>query len=129
MFNITALYLGLNGLIFAALSINVVRLRRKLSVSLGDGGHPELNRAIRAFGNLSEYLPVFILMLGSLELKDAPAFFLHSFGILFTIARILHPLALYEKAGKYNLYCRIAGAATTWCLLVISSLWLIFTFR
>lgn len=129
MFNITAFYLGWNGLIFAVLSLNVVRLRRKLRVSLGDGGHEELSRAIRAFGNLAEYLPVFILLLGSLELKDAPGFFLHMSGILFTVARVLHAVAILGKGGRYNLKLRIAGMVTTWSLIVISSIWLIVSYR
>jgi uncharacterized membrane protein YecN with MAPEG domain len=53
-----ALWVGLHVLLLLTLSLLVVRLRQKHKVALGDEGIPELARAIRAFGNASEYIPV-----------------------------------------------------------------------
>ncbi|HCO65571.1 MAG TPA: hypothetical protein DIT60_12395, partial [Alcanivorax sp.] len=63
----TALYAALAALIILALAANVVRLRLRHGVSLGDGGRGELNRAIRAHGNAVEYTPVILILMALLE--------------------------------------------------------------
>ena len=52
-----ALWVGLHIFLLLTLSALVVRQRRRHHVELGDGGVPELERAIRAFGNAAEYAP------------------------------------------------------------------------
>jgi uncharacterized membrane protein YecN with MAPEG domain len=41
------------------------------SVALGDGGDPQLTRAVRAFGNATEYVPTGLIALGVLALVGA----------------------------------------------------------
>ena len=50
-----ALWSGLLILLMLVLSGMVVSGRRKHLVSFGDGGHPDLMAASRAFGNCAEY--------------------------------------------------------------------------
>lgn len=54
-----------------ALSINVSRLRLRHKVSLGDGGHVDLQRAVRAHGNALEQCVLFMLLLGVAEASGA----------------------------------------------------------
>ena len=61
-----ALWVGLHVLLLLILSVMVVRLRQKHRVSLGDDGIPELARAIRAFGNATEYVPAGLIALAVL---------------------------------------------------------------
>ncbi|HEY2356194.1 MAG TPA: MAPEG family protein, partial [Phenylobacterium sp.] len=49
-----ALWVGLHLLLLLVLSVLVVRQRRKHEVELGHAQIPELERAIRAFGNATE---------------------------------------------------------------------------
>ena len=56
-----ALWSGLSILLLLALSGVVVRRRQRHMVAFGDGGHPELTVASRAFGNAVEYVPVALI--------------------------------------------------------------------
>ena len=64
---ITALYTGLFILLLLALAANVVRNRLSGHVSLGDGGNPSLQKAVRAHGNATEYVPIVLIGLAVLE--------------------------------------------------------------
>ena len=75
-----ALWVGLHVLLLLTLSLLVVRLRQKHKVALGDEGIPELARAIRAFGNASEYIPVGLAAIIVLALVDAPPLAIHVVG-------------------------------------------------
>ena len=72
MLLITSVIAAALTLIFIKLSFNVIGLRRKNKVSLGSGGHEDLERAIRAQANFSEYVPIGIILLACLELNGAP---------------------------------------------------------
>ena len=77
MLLITAFFSSILALIFYKLSINVIRLRRKYKVSLGSSKkHKDLEQAIRAHGNLSEFLPIGLILLACLEVKKL-FFFVH----------------------------------------------------
>lgn len=54
---------GLLGLLAVSLTASVGRLRGKKRVSLGDGGDPELQAAIRAHGNFMEFVPLSLLLI------------------------------------------------------------------
>ena len=73
MLLITAFFSSILALIFYKLSINVIRLRRKYKVSLGSSKkHKDLEQAIRAHGNLSEFLPIGLILLACLEINHIP---------------------------------------------------------
>lgn len=87
-----ALYAGVNILLLLVLAMRVPGFRGKHKVSLGDGGNPELMRAVRAHGNATEYIPAGIAGITLLALLDpaAPIWLLHASGLSLTIGRILH---------------------------------------
>ena len=70
MLIITALYASLLALIILWLSYNVVNFRRKKLVDLGDGGHDEGIRHIRAQQNTLEYIPLAILLMAIYEINN-----------------------------------------------------------
>lgn len=93
-------------LLAAALALQQLRLafgiigqRRGKRVSLGDGGDETLLRASRAFGNLTEYAPIMLVLLACLELNLAPTWFVALLALPFLAGRILHPIGLIGEAG------------------------------
>ena len=50
---ITPLYVALAAIILLALTIRVIRLRRRLAIGLGTGGDAELEKAVRCHGNFT----------------------------------------------------------------------------
>ncbi len=110
---ITGLYAALIALLVVALAARVVRLRMRLRIGIGDGGHPELGRAIRAHGNLIEHAPLLLLLLLIAELSHAlPAGGLHAAGLVILLGRALHAFGLSRSAGTSP--GRFLGTVLTW---------------
>lgn len=97
---ITALYASFCALLIVKLSMNVVALRRKHHVALGDGGHADLQAAIRIHGNAIEYIPISLILMALLELSGGPWWLLHPAGIALLTSRILHAAALKNSDIK-----------------------------
>jgi uncharacterized protein len=123
---ITALYAGVYALLLLALAARVSLLRNKLKVSLGDGGHSELTRAIRVHGNSVEWtLPMLVLLMVA-ELNHANPTLLHACGIAFLLARIAHAIGLSRAAGESP--GRLLGTSVSWIVIAVLALWDIATF-
>ncbi|MGG7567309.1 MAPEG family protein [Rhodovulum sp. DZ06] len=118
-----ALYAGLCTLLVMALAIRVVRLRRALGVSLGDGGQDPLNRAVRAHGNAVETIPLTLGLITLAALAGAPAVAIHALGLLLLVGRALHALCFMKDAMPLNL--RVAGMACTFAAQGVAALGLI----
>lgn len=101
---------ALNGLILLLLTINVSRIRMKHQISLGDGGNKRLNRAIRTHANGVEQVPMFLLLVLSLEFLKASSDLLGAIVILFTISRVFHAIGML--GGPF--ICRRVGAGVTY---------------
>jgi hypothetical protein len=95
---ITALYGALNALLTVGLSMNVSRLRGKYQVFRGDGGHAELQSAIRAPGNNVEHVPLALLLLLIAELCGGSSVALHVFGGALLFARLAHSYGLMRAS-------------------------------
>lgn len=96
MLTITALAASALTLIFIRLSLGVIRLRRSNKVSLGSGGHEDLERAIRAQGNFAEYVPFGLILIACLELNGAPWWLVCVPAITLIIGRVIHALGITE---------------------------------
>src|ERR1700680_1537548 len=68
----TAAYLAVLALLYATLSIEVVRLRRKNLAGFGDADNAQLRSAIRAHAHFAEYVPIIALMVMALEISGLP---------------------------------------------------------
>jgi hypothetical protein len=97
---ISGLYGSLSALLIVILSLNVIKLRQRHRVRLGDGGHDDLQAAIRAQGNAVEYIPVTLILLLLLELSGGHWALLHLSGITLVIARTMHAKAIQHNAIK-----------------------------
>ena len=71
----------------------------------------DLERAIRGHGNLTEYAPLFLILMLTLELSDASVTLLYMSGIIFTLGRLMHGIAF--SFMKKNVFLRIGGMSLT----------------
>ena len=114
MLLITAFFSSILALIFYKLSINVIRLRRKYKVSLGSPKkHKDLEQAIRAHGNLSEFLPIGLILLACLEINHLPKIVVFMCGLFFLIGRYLHATSFLKE--EINSSCN--NGKVTFCIL------------
>lgn len=116
---ISVLYIGLNTLLIFALAMYVVVLRYRHKVGLGDGGVPELLRAIRAHANALEYVPLTLLMMLGLELNSVSDIHIHTIGLVLLIGRMLHAWGLISSSGTSP--GRFLGTLSTWGIFIYSA--------
>ncbi|MHC8507949.1 MAG: MAPEG family protein [Rhodospirillales bacterium] len=108
------------GLMLAALSLHVIRLRYRERVSLGDGGSPDLLRAIRAQANFAEHAPLTLVLLMILEINRAEAAVLYGLGAALVLGRCLHAFGV-SRTGAHFLW-RTVGMILTFAALIGASL-------
>jgi uncharacterized membrane protein YecN with MAPEG domain len=120
---VTVLYGALLALFYVFLSINVSRNRGEAGVFLEQGKTlPEaLYLANRAHGNASEYIPFAVLLLLLMELSHASYLWLHIFGGVLLIARVLHAVGVLRKVTPLQ----ITGISLTWLTLLVQAIWLL----
>jgi len=94
---ITGLYAALGAALIVWLSLRVIGLRRKHRVATGDGGNEELQIAIGTHANATQYLPIALILLLTLELAGAVAWLVHVFGAVLLAGRIIHARALPRR--------------------------------
>ena len=81
-------------LLLVVLSLRIISVRRGEQVSLGSGDNKTLERRIRAQGNLVEYGPMGLILIGLAELQAANTFLLGIVAAAFVMGRLLHGYAL-----------------------------------
>jgi len=119
-----ALWAGLHIILLLVLSLLVVRQRQLHKVVLGDEGVPELARAIRAFGNATEYVPTAVAGLAVLAVVGASPLAIHLAGLLMFSGRVLHAVGLSQSGGTS--VPRATGIVLTWVAYIFLSATLMF---
>jgi uncharacterized membrane protein YecN with MAPEG domain len=119
--SVTAAYLAVLALLYAGLSLQVVRLRRKFRVAFGDGGNAELRNAIRAHSHFAEYVPIIALMVAMLEIAGSPTMRVHMLMGALLIARLLHPLGMYAKPLTTQFQIGRVGGMVITTIVMISA--------
>jgi uncharacterized protein len=76
--------------------------------------------AVRAQGNLIEYLPTALILLLLLEIMGFSPHILHLLGLLLVAARILHVYGINEPSGAS--LSRKIGTRMTWAQITLASL-------
>jgi len=82
------------GLLLLVLTVEVVKARGVSGQSLGDGGDMPLTCSIRAQANLTEFAPLFIILVFVGELQNGNSYILGALAATFMIARLAHGYAL-----------------------------------
>ncbi len=117
--SITAAYLAVLALIYAALAIRVVQLRRRNRAGFGDADNAQLRSAIRAHAHFAEYVPIIALMAAMLEISGLPAISVHGLMGALLVARLLHPFGMYAKPGTLQFRVgRIWGMTITMIVMI-----------
>jgi hypothetical protein len=121
--SITAGYLAVLALIYAALAINVVRQRRQNRAAFGDAGNPALRSAIRAHAHFAEYVPIIVLMVAMLEMSGLAAWRVHLLMAALLVSRLLHPFGMYATGSSTLAFRigRVAGVTLTLLVLIASA--------
>ena len=115
---ITSLYTSLIVIILIILSIRVIAVRGnpmfKFFTFEQDDSNT-LDRVIRGHSNLIEYAPLFLILLYFFE-KDFSSIYVHTYGLIFIIGRLMHGFCF--AFTKQNMFLRVGGTVLTLgCLL------------
>lgn len=119
MLPVTALYAGLLGLGFVWLSTRVIKARRVYHVALGTGQHRLVERAMRAHGNFSEYVPFALILLGLCEINGLPAWALHVLGVLLIAGRVPHAHGIAQEPEVFR--WRVLGTSLSFTMIVVAA--------
>ena len=109
---ITLLYASLLGLLQVTLAYKVGSSRLKTKTLLGDGNQSEVLQKVRAHGNLTEYVPIFLILLALIEMQGVALWKIHVLGSLFFLARIAQSYGMYISTESTP--PRLIGILVTW---------------
>jgi uncharacterized membrane protein YecN with MAPEG domain len=113
--NVVPYYAAVLGASFLALSVNVIRGRRRYEVALGSGGVSDLERGIRVHGNFVEYAPFTLLLLGLAELRGLWPIALHVLCVCLAAGRLLHAWGVSKSVENFTFrapgFTALGGAA------------------
>jgi uncharacterized membrane protein YecN with MAPEG domain len=126
---ITGVFAAVTGILLLFLSAVVVKYRIKYGKDMGITEDRDFEAAVRAHGNLVEYAPLTLLMLGIAELNGVSSGFIYWIGLAFVLGRILHAWGMYQGQGGPH-KARMVGILLTWLsILVIAVLLLLNVFQ
>jgi uncharacterized membrane protein YecN with MAPEG domain len=107
-----ALYVGLNLLLTLVLAINVVRHRFK-----GESGNPvALEKAVRAHGNNTEYVPIILVGLCVTAMMGTSAQTISILGGTLFVARVFHAYGI-QQSKVPNIFGMV-GNIVTWLVML-----------
>ena len=105
------------------LSVRTLRIRRRLSIGIGDAANPEMLRASRVHANFAEYVPISLLLLFFVE-TTGMSLLVHILGISLIVGRASHAYGVSQAQENYAY--RVFGMAATLGTLVIASAYLLY---
>ena len=124
--NTLPLYAALLALLFVALSIRTLRLRRRLRIGIGDAGNEQMLRAMRVHSNFAEYVPLTLFLIYLAEVQGAPALLIHALGLCLLSGRLSHAYGVSQANENYTF--RVFGMAMTFISLISASAYLLFSY-
>ena len=122
---VTPVYATLLGLLFIALSLRTIRLRRRHQVAVGDGNNSELRRAMRVHANFAEYVPLALLLIYFVERDGVEMLLVHALGCALLAGRLLHAWGVSQP--RENFRYRITGMLLTFGVIVTAGLTILLT--
>lgn len=119
----TPVYAAVLGLGFVGLSFLTLGLRRKNKIALGDGGNPQLLRAIRVHSNFAEYVPMALILIYLTESIGSPIYLIHFLGVSLLIGRLSHAWGVSHENENFKF--RVFGMIATFNAIIVSSLYIL----
>jgi uncharacterized membrane protein YecN with MAPEG domain len=123
---ITPAYAAVFALLFVALSLRTIRLRRRLRVAVGDGGEPQLLRAARVHSNFAEYVPFALVLIYFLEIEAAGNAWVHGLCLALLAGRLLHAWGVSQVKENYRF--RTAGMVLTFTVILSAAFRLLYAY-
>lgn len=122
---VTPVYATLLGLLFIALSLRTIRLRRRHQIAVGDGNNSELRRAMRVHANFAEYVPLALLLVYFVEHDGATMLLVHALGCALLAGRLLHAWGVSQP--RENFRYRVTGMVLTFGVILVAGLTILLT--
>jgi|GEM_PF-3076746 Uncharacterized relative of glutathione S-transferase, MAPEG superfamily len=121
------IYLGILGLLYVILTVDVIRHRWKFRVGLGLGeNNPHMEKVVRIHGNFAEHVPFTALLLLILEINHASVILLNVLWVMLVLSRVAHAVGL--QTSRTVSKGRTIGVSLMLSVMVIASLTLIVQF-
>lgn len=115
---VVALWAAANMFFMLVLAFNTFRHRAKNRTPVGIGhNNPGLERAVRAHGNNTEYVPAMLLAMLLLALLGESHGLLHAYGATLLIARLLHAYGIAQLNVPIP-PSRVVGNVVCWLLFL-----------
>jgi hypothetical protein len=95
--------------------------RGQYRTGLGDGGNPALLKRIRMHGNLAENAPLFLILLGLIEISGQWTSLVPLFAAAFLVVRLSHALGLAISSGV-SIFRFVGVMGTVSCMLGLAAL-------
>jgi hypothetical protein len=124
--NILSLYAALLALLFVALSIRTLRLRRRLRIGIGDAGNEQMLRAMCVHSNFAEYVPISLFLIYLVEIQGAQGLLIHALGLCLLTGRLSHAYGVSQANENYTF--RVVGMSMTFITLLLTSAYLLFVY-
>jgi uncharacterized membrane protein YecN with MAPEG domain len=112
---VTPFYAAILALVLLVLSVRTIGLRRRLRIALGDGGHAEMQRAMRVHANFAEYVPLTLLLVAMFEAIGGARWFVHLLCIALVVGRVIHASGVSKVREDFRF--RVAGMSLTFAAL------------
>ena len=122
---IIPLYASILAIMFVALSIRTLLLRRRLQIAIGDDGNKAMLRAMRVHSNFAEYVPLGLLLFYFVETSGANPLLVHVLAACLLAGRVSHAWGVSQVRENYGF--RVFGMAMTFTPLIAASAYLLFT--
>ena len=116
----TPVYAGLLTLLFVILSLRVISLRHEARVGFGDGENRRLLRRVRVHANFAEYVPLCLLLMALIEMRNGSAWMIHLTGLLLLAGRLVHAYGVSREPEVGKL--RVIGMTLTFTALIVGAL-------
>ncbi|MEO9599545.1 MAPEG family protein [Parasphingorhabdus sp.] len=125
---VTGLAAAICALLLIYCAYATVKVRIASQIGFGDGDNPDLLAARRTHANLSEHAPIFLIMLGLLEMANAHHPTITIIAAIFLVGRVLHVIGMkqHHKGGSPRF--RQIGVLTTWLTTIALALWIVYLF-
>ena len=117
---VTPIYATILGLLFIALSVRTIRMRRKHRVAVGDGNNSELRRAMRVHANFAEYVPLALLLIFFVELDGTPKWWVHALASALLCGRMVHAWGVSQPHENFRY--RVSGMVLTFSVILAAGL-------
>ena len=121
---VTGVFAAVLGILLLVLSVQVVKFRVKYKKTMGTTDDRDFEAAVRAHGNLIEYAPLGLIMLGIAELNGVAGGLIYWTGMALVVGRILHAWGMINGHGEEH-KARAIGIVLTWLAILAAAILLL----